>query len=197
MYNNKGLKKLKSKLSESMKEESVLIGLSIMVVFSFITTGFVILEKENSKNIEINSFESCVEAGHSVTKNYPRQCVNDWQTFTESVSNESEKLNLIRLWGPRPGEEIKSPLTIKGEAKGTWFFEGDFPIILTDWDGKIIAEGYATAKDQWMTEDFVEFEGTLNFEKPDFGENGFLILKKDNPSDHAEFDDALEIPVKF
>jgi hypothetical protein len=48
-----------------------------------------------------------------------------------------------------------------------------------------------------MTADFVPFTATLNFTKPSYGNNGFLILKKDNPSGLPEHDDALEIQVKF
>lgn len=110
---------------------------------------------------------------------------------------ESCKRKLIILEEPLTGSGIKSPLEIRGVARGSWYFEGDFPIILTDWDGKIIAESFATAQTNWMTEEFVPFKGILEFEKPDFGERGSLILKKDNPSGLPENDDALEITVYF
>ena len=93
--------------------------------------------------------------------------------------------------------KISSPLIIKGGARGTWFFEGDFPIVLTNWDGLIIAEGYATAQSDWMTEDFVPYEAVLEFIRPEFGERGSLILQKDNPSGLPANDDALEIPIYF
>lgn len=116
-------------------------------------------------------------------------------------SNELEKIDLIRINTPRPNQVITSPLLIKGEARGYWFFEGDFPVILTNWDGLIIAEGFVTTKEEWMTEDFITFEGTLEFEKPEiingFSRRGTLILRKDNPSGLPEYDDALEIPVFF
>jgi len=108
---------------------------------------------------------------------------------------------VIRISSPKDGDEISSPLTIKGEARGFWFFEGDFPIILTDWDGRIIAESYATAKGEWMTEDFVEFEGIIEFAKPEdigeFSKRGSLILQRDNPSGLPENDDAREITIYF
>ena len=69
--------------------------------------------------------------------------------------------------------------------------------MLTNWDGLIIAEGIAQAKREWMTEDFVPFEVTLDFIKPDYGKRGTLILKKDNPSGLPEHDNALEIPINF
>ena len=103
----------------------------------------------------------------------------------------------IRVTTPTPHAEITSPLLITGEARGPWFFEASFPVVLTDWDGLIITQGFATAQDDWMTEDFVPFTVTLEFEKPDYGKNGTLILQKDNPSGLPENDDALEIPVVF
>ncbi|MFH2013673.1 MAG: Gmad2 immunoglobulin-like domain-containing protein [Patescibacteria group bacterium] len=92
---------------------------------------------------------------------------------------------------------ISSPLTVKGKARGTWFFEADFPVVLVNWDGLIIGQSIATAKQDWMTEDFVEFEVSIDFEKPDYGKNGFLIFRKDNPSGLPEYDDSFEIPILF
>jgi len=97
----------------------------------------------------------------------------------------------------KENQEIISPLEITGKARGAWFFEASFPVILTNWDGLIIAEGYATAQDNWMTENFVNFTAKLEFEKPNTYNNGTLILKKDNPSGLPENDDALEIPITF
>jgi hypothetical protein len=118
----------------------------------------------------------------------------------ESPNNnlEEQRINkLIKVSYPTSGSEISSPLVITGEARGTWFFEASFPIVLTDKDGVTITQGIATAQSDWMTEDFVPFTATLNFEKPSSGENGFLILKKDNPSGLPENDDELKIPIIF
>ena len=54
--------------------------------------------------------------------------------------------NLIKIKSPVLESKIISPLEIKGTARGNWYFEASFPIILTDWDGKIIAQGHATAR---------------------------------------------------
>lgn len=115
----------------------------------------------------------------------------------ENIGNAVEKADLIRVESPRPNQEIKSPLTIKGQARGNWFFEASFPVVLTDWDGKILAKGIATAKGEWMTKEFVPFEATLKFsvEKNNYSNKGTLILRKDNPSGLSEHDDVLEIPV--
>ena len=115
------------------------------------------------------------------------------------------KSDLIVVDEPRPLETIASPLTVRGKARGLWYFEASFPIILTDWDGRIIAQWYATAQDEWMTTDFVPFEGKLEFESPvfegadkdHFSRRGYLIFRKDNPSGLSEHDDALETPILF
>jgi len=107
------------------------------------------------------------------------------------------RTDFIMVDAPLPGARITSPLTFKGKARGTWFFEGDFPVILLDAQGNRIAESYASAKGEWMTENFVNFEGILHFRNSFSGTKGILILKKDNPAGLPEFDDALEIPVIF
>lgn len=113
------------------------------------------------------------------------------------------KPDLIRISSVEPNGAISSPLTITGEARGYWFFEADFPVVLTNWDGLIIAEGIAVAQSEWMTEDFVPFTVTLEFTSPykegdpDFMKRGSLILHRSNPSDLPENDDALEIPIIF
>ncbi len=154
-------------------------------------------EPEPEPEKTINSFEECVAAGNSVMESYPRQCRAEGEVFTEYIGNELEKLDLIRIDNPRPNQEIESPVVIQGQARGFWFFEGDFPVVLVDWDGLIIAQGIAQAKSDWMTEEFVEFEVTLEFENPGYSNKGTLILRKDNPSGLPQNDDALEVPIIF
>jgi hypothetical protein len=68
--------------------------------------------------------------------------------------------------------------------------------VLMDDLGNTIAQGFASARGEWMTSEFVPFSAVLSFEAPGSGA-GRLILKKDNPSDRRELDDALVVPVKF
>jgi hypothetical protein len=97
---------------------------------------------------------------------------------------------------PARGSVIASPLEVRGRARGTWFFEGDFPLVLLDGRGNAVAQGFATAQGEWMTTEFVPFSAMLRFESPEPG-LGRLILEKDNPSDRRELDDALLVPVVF
>ena len=107
-----------------------------------------------------------------------------------------DKSDLIRVDYPKPGDVISSPLVVKGEASGSWYFEASFPVVLEDGNGKVLAEGHADAKGDWMTNDFVPFTATLKFTKPT-SPTGTLILKKDNPSGLPEHDDELRVLVRF
>lgn len=155
--------------------------------------SFVFWNKGNESMVLVNDevvYEGCRVPGTEVED-------DDEGAQNEDVSDR------IRLTEPVPGGTIASPLTLTGEARGTWYFEAVFPIVLTNWDGLIIAEGYAEAEGDWMTEEFVPFTSTLTFENPytegdpEFMKSGTLILQKDNPSGLPENDAALEIPVRF
>jgi hypothetical protein len=116
-------------------------------------------------------------------------------TAPSSFLTTKGQANIIELVHPLPGQKVSSPLTVTGRARGTWFFEGSFPVILANWDGLIISQVPAQAQGEWMTEEFVPFSATLTFDQQQVYDRGSLILKKDNPSGLPEYDDALEIPV--
>jgi len=116
--------------------------------------------------------------------------------FTKKPTAENTN-DLIRVTSPIENSVVGSPLIVRGEARGSWYFEASFPIVLVNWDGFIISETHAEAKGDWMTEDFVPFEAQVIFDKPEYGATGTLILKNDNPSGLPENDKAIEIPVRF
>ncbi len=107
--------------------------------------------------------------------------------------------NLIRIDTPVSNQKVTSPITVRGQARGNWFFEASFPIVIVNWDGLIIGQGIATAQDEWMTTEFVPFTAQISYTlPPDTPYNrGALILKKDNPSGLPEYDDSREIPITF
>lgn len=117
-----------------------------------------------------------------------------WYFF--SASPQETVASDVNVFSPKPDEIIKSPLKISGEARGTWFFEGSFPVVLKDENGNVIKQGFVTAQRDWMTQDFVPFIGELEFDTPEVGK-GELILKKDNPSDLREYDKSMSIPIGF
>ena len=114
----------------------------------------------------------------------------------ESIGNALEKNDLIRLKSPKPGSLVKSLVLIQGLARGYWFFEASFPVKMYDNNNVLLGIGIAQAAGEWMTEDFVPFQVTLEFATPATKE-GTLVLEKDNPSGLAEHADELRIPVRF
>ncbi len=107
------------------------------------------------------------------------------------------KADRIVVDAPTPESTVVSPLIVSGRARGTWFFEGDFPMVIIDAGGRIIGQSYCTAQSPWMTKEFVEFKGEITFEKPASNAETVLLLKKDNPTGKPEHDDALEIPLRI
>jgi len=145
----------------------------------------------------ITSFEECISAGYPALESYPRQCKTpDSRSFTEDIGDELEKANLIKIDNPRPNQIIESPLFVKGRARGSWYFEADFPIKLFDDNDFLLGTTPAHALEDWMAEDFVAFSATISFAVPSILK-GRLVLEKDNPSGLPEHADALIIPVYF
>lgn len=187
-----------------MKKILISVGIIALALFAFLAMTGMKKDVVVEPLAPAESFEECVALGYPVMESYPRQCRDSEDTlFIEHIGNVLEKQDLIRLESVAPNAIVASPLVITGEARGYWFFEASFPVVLTNWDGLIIAEHYAQASGDWMTEEFVPFSSTLEFESPykegdpDFMKRGTLILHKDNPSGLPEHDDALEIPVWF
>lgn len=113
------------------------------------------------------------------------------------VQNGNPLYNLIRPALPVAGSAIESPVTISGEARGTWYFEASFPVEILDANGKTIAQGPAQAQDDWMTEEFVPFTLSLTFPKQPAGSKGTIVLHKDNPSGEPERDQQTTVSITF
>lgn len=106
--------------------------------------------------------------------------------------------NLIQVTLPLPNSVISSPVVIKGQARGNWYFEASFPVKLFDANNNEVplTPGYIMAQGDWMTTDFVPFQASLTFSQPATA-TGRLVLQKDNPSGLPEYDDEITIPVRF
>lgn len=102
----------------------------------------------------------------------------------------------LRVMSPEPHAVVSEEFTITGEARGWWFFEASFPILLLDADGKEIGRALGEAQEEWMTEDFVPFRATM---RASFGgaEEGMLVLQRDNPSGLPDNDAEIRIPLRF
>lgn len=93
-------------------------------------------------------------------------------------------------------QTLKSPLLIKGMARGL-YFEASFPIHIEDKAGTIIAQAPAQAQGDWMTSEPVPFEATLTFAKQAVPREVLLVIENDNPSGLPEHLIRYEIPVRI
>jgi hypothetical protein len=120
-------------------------------------------------------------------------------TSTTPATTTPAADNLIIIDTPKANQEVGSPITVTGKARGNWYFEASFPIDVTDWDGVIIGNGIAHAQGDWMTTEFVPFTASISYTLPTSTpyKRGTLILKKDNPSGLPQNADAREIPILF
>lgn len=148
---------------------------------------------QRPEQVNITDFSSCQLTGGEIIDGEPVKCrTADGREFEEEEQVQPD----VVLETPQYGDLVTSPLTVKGKARGTWFFEANIPVTLKDETGKVLVQqGFMTASD-WMTVDYVPFEGTLEFDPGD-AQFGVLIIEKDNPSGLPEFDSSFAIPVRF
>lgn len=103
---------------------------------------------------------------------------------------------LLKVKNPSPNQVITSPQKLEGEARGYWYFEAVAQVELLDANKNTLAESYIEATDNWMTEDWVPFEGSIKFPEP-ATENGFVVFHRANPSGLEENAMSDTIKVRF
>jgi len=103
---------------------------------------------------------------------------------------------VVALDMPKPNQIVESPLWVVGQARGSWYFEAEFPVRLLDANDSLVTWGSARANGEWMTTEYVPFALTLNFSPPST-DIGTLVLEKSNPSGLPEHAGSIRIPVRF
>ncbi len=107
---------------------------------------------------------------------------------------ESQKGEELVIYKPEDKDEVGCSVEIEGEVSGNWYFEGDFPIKIVDTDDNELVSGVATAQGEWMTEEKVRFQATLECTDCQEGKAS-IIFVKDNPSGLPENEDSAELPI--
>jgi hypothetical protein len=182
-----------------------------VVVVAIVIAIFWYMRRDTSY-VNIATFEECASAGYPVMETFPEQCrTPDGRTFTATsvppvatttatstgvASFPSDNSDRIRVTNVSANQQVASPFTVEGTARGNWYFEASFPIELRDGNGKLIVQKPAQAIGEWMTVEFVPFSATLTYAKPATA-TGTLILRNDNPSGLPENDRWISIPVRF
>ena len=123
----------------------------------------------------------------------------DWGRSGKSLPDDDKNISLtdtlIIVDNIKDNQEVSSPITILGKARGNWYFEATFPVKLVDLDGNVLVSTFASAEGDWMTTDFVNFSTTLEYTKSTSTNHALIVLSKDNPSGMPEFDQSIYIPV--
>jgi hypothetical protein len=183
-----------------MDIKTLFIGVAALLLVGF-GAWFVTRDQAAPTSVksEIRSFEDCVAAGNPVMESYPRQCkTNDGRTYAEEIALEptytSATADSIVVDLPFPGAVTGKEFSVIGKARGTWYFEASFPVVLIDSSGKVIATGIAQAEGDWMTENFVPFKATILAPSTFIGP-ATLVLRKDNPSGLPEHDASVSFPI--
>ena len=113
---------------------------------------------------------------------------------------KNSNADLIQVSLPYPNAVVGKTFSVLGKARGSWFFEASFPVVLMDKDNKELARGVAKAQGDpagggvnWMTTEFVPFKADLKVLNQNYIGKGTLVLMKDNPSG----DKARDASVSF
>ncbi len=177
--------------------------MNVKNLFALPLLGLVLLgggcagEPDVEVTVSNSVFLACQEGGGTVSNSYPRQCTKGNVLSEEEYGgNAGAKVDMIKL-DQNPIAPVKDSITLKGQARGGWYSEAQFPVSVLDKSGKEIGTGTAHAEGEWMTEDFVPFSVTVTFTGAQPYSLGRVLLKKDNPSGLPENDDSLIIPITF
>lgn len=68
---------------------------------------------------------------------------------------------------PKVDTIVTSPVILSGEARGSLFLEAVLAVDVVDEEGNVVGKGAIRAEGDWMTDDFVPFQGKIAFDLPD------------------------------
>jgi hypothetical protein len=193
-----------------MKPYIILAVLAVLLVAWFVFTSRnmqTVVPRETpiaTSTPTVLSFADCVRAGYPVMESSPRQCKTpDGRTYAEEpsaadrdamITYKNANADNITVETPWPGAVTGKTFTVKGEARGPWYFEASFPVRVVTASGTVITTAVAQAQGEWMTEDFVPFAATVTV-PPNFMGEAFLVLERDNPSGLPEHDASMMFPI--
>ena len=184
-----------------MSKTKIIIIVAIAIVIVYGVFAFDIPYRKS-----VDDFATCAAAGFPVLTTFPEQCTDaDGHTYVNSMGDGVVSSDKIVLESPISGATISFPVTLSGQARGTWFFEASFPVEIIAFDGTVIASTSATASSKdgsWMTSAFVPWKAVAKLDSGVSpaklsGTHGFIRLKKDNPSGDPSRDEHIDVPIVF
>ena len=108
----------------------------------------------------------------------------------------SEKGQKIFLENIKSGDTVDVGYEVRGEALGSWFFEGSFPVRVLDIQGEVVTSLLAIASNDWMNETTVPFSVIIDFLLEQ--EGAFVLqFEKSNPSGLDDNSDIAKIAISI
>lgn len=112
----------------------------------------------------------------------------------QKVIYANASADVIQVVTPLPGAVVGKQFSVNGSARGTWYFEGSFPIEVDGANGAPIATVVAKASGDWMASEFVPFTASVTLPDSYMGP-ATVLLKKDNPSGLPDKDALIAFPI--
>lgn len=170
----------------------------ILRLVSFVSNGGFWNKHENKSNIvsgattsvDVKDEQRFILEGELTTTT---EAITMSTTTVTTSTQEIPKMAL--LTEPQASSTVSSPLIVKGEAPGYWFFEASLPIKILDSQGNVIATAPALAESDSLTDNFVPFKSLLEFKTT--STSGYIVINNDNPSGLPENELSVKIPVLF
>jgi hypothetical protein len=128
---------------------------------------------------------------HQITSN---EYLFTFKVLKQGYSYTNATTDLVTIDTPTPGAVTGKTFTIKGKARGTWYFEASFPVEVLDKNGNRLAAKPAQAQGDWMTQEFVPFSVELTVPQSYIGP-ATIVLHKDNPSGDPAKDASVSYPI--
>ncbi len=175
------------------KKNIIIIFLSLLIVGAGCSTNNKTKTTSTTKNQQTstttNKQTSTQKANNNTTSKKKTATTTKQKKKTSSNSN-------FKITNLQQNDTVSKSFMIKGEAPGTWFFEGDFKIVVhNSQSNKIVTTSIATAEKNWMTKDLVPFTSTINLRKFQ-GEEIVVEFEKANPSGKPALDKSEFITLR-
>lgn len=161
----------------------------------WVCTNGIWVKQGNPSSVQPDT--ACFGAKDDIAQNFILEGVGTSTPISAPSSTPvvSEEVKSVIILAPESGTLVSSPLVVRGQALGNWFFEASLPVKLLDDKGQLIASTPGAAESDWMVSTFVPFSALLEFNTT--ATSGYLVIAKDNPSGLAENDASISIPLKF
>lgn len=117
-----------------------------------------------------------------------------FKVVKQSVTYKNASRDQIEVGTPFPGAVVGKTFKVMGQARGNWYFEASFPVIVLDKDGNRLAAVPAQAQGEWMTTEFVPYIADVSIQGDYIGP-ATLVLQKDNASGLPEHDASASYPI--